>query len=149
MNRSATYLCTSITTQIFLRQVKLDGNAMIITVTETLRHNHKNDWILYNNQRVCPIKFHCFSSLINFVKITGRASRKCTVCETVAGEENGKHCMLTYVDQVEPNPMIFLNFELEITNIKSPDEVHMYMICGINNCTSTINVDITSTRVSN
>ena len=58
---------------------------------------------------------------------------------------------LTYVDQDIPNPISFPNFELEITNIASSEEVHKYMIrySGTNNFTSATKIDITSTRVNN
>lgn len=118
-------------------------------MTGTLQHLHKTVWMLDNNQCGHPLKFQRFGSSSNFGKVTGRTSRKFTVCETDVGEENSKHCVLTYVHQVIPNPIKFPYFDLEITNEPSLDEIHRCMIRDMSNCTSTTKVDITGLIVRN
>ena len=149
VNRRATYLGASTTTQTFIRTVRPFGDAMTANVTKTLEQVDKTVWMLDNNQRGHPLKFQRFGSSNNFVKVTGRSSRQCTLCETDVGEENTKHCVLTYVNQAIPNPINFPNFDLEITYEASLDEIHRCMIREISTCTSTIKVDITGVRVKN
>ena len=146
-----TYIGASTTTQTFLRAVRPYGDKMIEHVTAILVHCIKNMWMLNNNQRGHPFKFQRFGSSNTFVKVTGRTSRKFTGCETDIGEENNKNCVLTYIDQAIPNPINFPNFELEITNIASSEEVHTCMIrfSGTSNFTSATKIDITCTRVNN
>ena len=80
--------------------------------------------MLDNKQREQLLKFRCFRSSNNFVKVTGRTSKECTVSLTNLGEEDNKHCVLTYVDQDIVNPVHFPVFEQEVT-----DNRRRYM-CG-------------------
>ena len=105
--------------------------------------------MLDNNHRGHPLKFQHFRSSNHFMKVTGKTSRKFTVCETDLGEENSKHCILTYVDQSILNPVNLPNFGSEISNIDSSEEVDICLIRGISNCASTTKVDINGGRVSN
>ena len=91
VNRGATYLGASTTTQTFLRIVRPYGNTMIDNVTETLRSRHKTVWMLDNNQRGHPLKFQRVRRSNKIVNVTGRMSREFTVCETDVGEERSKH----------------------------------------------------------
>ena len=104
-----------------------------------------------NSQRGHPLKFQRFGSSNTFVKVTGRTSHKCTECEIDFGEENTKHCVLTYVDQKIPNPIHFPNFELEISDNGTSVEIHNCMLKSSPTVTyqSSIKIDITGTRVSN
>ena len=70
--------------------------------------------MLDNNQRGHPLKYQRFGSSNNFVKVTGRTSRQCIECKTDLGEEETKHGILTYVDQVIVNPVNFPVFEKEV-----------------------------------
>ena len=151
VNRRATYLGASTTTRTFLKTVRPYGDQMIERVTETLSNCNKTVWMLDNNQRGHPLKFQRFGSSNTFVKVTGRTSRKCTECEIDIGEENGKHCVLTYVDQSIPNPINFPNFELEVSDNRTSVEIHNCMLRSSSTSTyqSSIKIDITGTRVSN
>ena len=74
VNRRATYLGASTTTQTFLRSVKPYGSTMIDNITSKLSQVNKTVWMLDNNQRGHPLKFQRFGSSNNFVKVTGRTS---------------------------------------------------------------------------
>ena len=76
VNRRATYLGASTTTQTFLRTVRPFGDAMIANVTKILEQVDKTVWMLDNNQRSHPLKFQRFGSSNNFVQVTGRTSRQ-------------------------------------------------------------------------
>lgn len=82
VNRRATYLGASTTTQTLHGTGKPNNNAMIDTVTKTLRHKHKTVWMLDNSQCGHQLKSQSPGSSNNFVKAMGRASRIYALCET-------------------------------------------------------------------
>ena len=125
------------------------STTIIAKVIEILGNIHKTVWMLDNNQRGHPLKYQRFDISNNFVKATGRTSRKYTECNTDVGEEKYKHCILNYVDQEISKPIDFLNFELKIINLDSSDDLHRYMIRDTSHCAPPTKVDITSGRVNN
>ena len=147
VNRRATYLGASTTTQTFLRTVRPFGNAMIENITATLSHVNKTVWMLDNNQRGHPLKFQRFGSSNNFVKVTGRTSKQCNLSSTDLGEEDTKHCVLTYVDQDIANPVNFPVFELEVTDINNLGHIHSALTRQNALCESPIKMDITGNKV--
>ena len=147
VNRRATYLGASTTTQTFLRSVKAYGDAMIDSITSTLSHVNKTVWMLDNNQRGHPLKFQRFGSSNNFVKVTGRTSKRCIECKEDIGEEDTKHSVLTYVDQVIVNPINFPVFEKELVDELSIEALHRCLIRGNAVYQSPTKIDITGNRV--
>ena len=147
VNRRATYLGASTTTQTFLRSVKPYGITMIDNITSTLSRVNKTVWILDNNQRGYPLKFQRFGSSNNFVKVTGRTSKQCTECKTDIGEEYTKHSVLTYVEQVIVNPINFPVFEKEISDEHSIQALHKCLVRGNACLPSTTKIDLTGNRV--
>ena len=111
VNRRATYLGASATTQTFLRTVKPFGDSMLKNVAKCLSKVHKTVWTLDNNQRGHPLKYQRYGSSNNFVKVTGRTSMKCIRCTTDIGVENEKRAPLSYVDKLIVNPVNFPVFE--------------------------------------
>lgn len=57
VNRTATYLSASTTTQTYACTVRPYINAMIDDITSTLRHVNKTVWMQDNNQEGHPLKF--------------------------------------------------------------------------------------------
>ena len=147
VNRRATYLGASTTTQTFLRTVRPFGNAMIENITATLSHVNKTVWMLDNNQRGHPLKFQRFGSSNNFVKVTSRTSKQCNISSTDLGEEDTKHCVLTYVDQHIVNPVNFPVFELEVLDMNVLGHVHSALTRNNVLHESPIKIDITGNRV--
>ena len=147
VNRRATYLGASTTTQTFLRSVKPYGNAMVESITSTLSHVNKTVWILDNNQRGHPLKFQRFGSSNNFVKVTGRTSKRCIECTEDIGEEDSKHSILTYVDQVLVNPINFPVFEKEVVDELCIESLHRCLIRGNTVYASPTKIHITGNRV--
>ena len=148
VNRRATYLGASTTTQTFLRAVKPYGNAMIENITSTLSHVNKTVWMLDNNQRGHPLKFQRYGSSNNFVKVTGRTSKQCIECMEDIGEEDTKHCVLSYVEQAIVNPINFPIFEKELMDIHCLDALHRCLTRSHTVYQSTTKIDITGNRVS-
>ena len=83
VNRRATYLGASTATHIFLRTVKSYGSAMIYSITSTLSHLNKTVWMLDNNKREHPLKYHRFGRSHKFVKVDGRTSKQCIEYKTM------------------------------------------------------------------
>ena len=121
---------------------------MIGNITATLSHIDKTVWMLDNNQRGHPLKFQRFGSSNKFVKVTGRTSKQCTVSLIDLGEEDDKHCILTYVDQAIVNPVNFPAFELEFTDTNSMTQIHSALTRTKGLCESPTKMDITGNRVS-
>ena len=97
---------------MFLQIIKSFGDGIINNITSTLSTINKIVWIIDKNQRGHPLKYQCFGSAKNFVKVTGRVAKKCVVCESDLGEEDTKYYVLTYVDQAIINSMDFSIFEI-------------------------------------
>ena len=116
MNRKATYLGTSTTTQTYLITVKPRADTMIMNVTNILFYINKTIWTLDNNQRGHPLKYQRFGSSNSLVKVTGRKCYKCLICEVIIGDEDEKRCPLAYIDQLTVNLINFSIFDKEITD---------------------------------
>ena len=103
--------------------------------------------MLDNKQREQLLKFRCFRSSNNFVKVTGRTSKECTVSETNLGEEDNKQCVLTYVYQVIFNLVQFPVFKQEVTDHKSISQIYTSLMRKNLVCESPTKIDITGNRV--
>ena len=148
MNRRATYLGASTTTKTCIRVVKPFCDQMIDKVTSTLSRVNKTVCMLDNNQRGHPSKFQRFGSSNKFVKVAGRTSKQCVVCKRDLGEEDNKHSVLNYVDQVIVDPVDFPIFEIEVNDMTHLKQIHACLIRSTSNCVSSTKIDITGLRVS-
>ena len=117
VNRRATFLGASTTTQTFLRKVSLYGKSMEDAITVTLSTVNKTVWTLDNNQLGHPLKHQRFGSSNDFVKVTGRTCRQCIENVIDIGEENAKRSIITYIDQSVVNPIGFSVFERDVPDM--------------------------------
>lgn len=126
VNRRATYIGASATTQTFLRTVKPSGDSMLQNVAKCLSKVDKTVWTLDNNQIGHPLKYQRYGSSNNFVKVTGRTNMKCNRCIVNIGDENEKRVPISYVDQLIVNSVKFPVFEKEVPDITN---VHLVLKC--------------------
>lgn len=69
------------------------------------------------------------------------------MCETDLIEEDGKHSVLTYVDQVIANPVNFPVFENEVADKLNIAEIHRCLVRCSLVCQSNTKIDIICNRV--
>ena len=117
VNRRSTYFGCSATAQSFLRIVKSHIKVMLSKIAINLSSLKKTAWILYNNQKGHPKNFQQFGSSNRFVKVTGRTTRNCILCENICEDENSKRVSINYINQMIMNPLNFPVFEKELVDV--------------------------------
>ena len=148
VNRRATFLGASTTTQIFLRKVSLYGISIEDAITVTLSTVNKTVWTLDNNQLGHPLKHQRFGSSNDFVKVTGRTCRQCIENSIGISEENDKRSIMTYIDQSVVNPIGFSVFERDVLDMMNVGSIHDCLLRRNMYTGTAVKVDMTGLRVA-